>query len=59
MCKLSDAGRGGASPRPVSCRCPAPADYCTPAPESDVPADIKINALQIQLFLAELRQAGS
>ncbi len=25
------------SPHPVSCRCPAPADYCTLAPESDVP----------------------
>lgn len=24
-------------PHPVFCQCPAPADYCTLAPESDVP----------------------
>lgn len=30
-------GWQSSSPHPVSCRCPAPADYCTPAPGSDVP----------------------
>lgn len=30
------------SPHPVSCQCPGPTDYCTLAPESDVPEEWKM-----------------
>lgn len=38
------------SPHPVSCQCPAPANYCTLAPESDVPEGEKNKTKHIFIF---------